>query len=35
MEVLGIDVVHDIWLLVELLAIKVLDSNTYIIIILN
>lgn len=32
MEVLSIDVVHHIWLLVEFLAIEVLNSNTYIII---
>jgi hypothetical protein len=35
MEVLSIDVHHNIWLLMELLAIKVLNSNTYIIIILK
>ena len=30
MEVLSIDVMHDIWLLVELVAVEVLNSNTYI-----
>ena len=29
MEVLGIEMPHEVWLLVELLAIKVFDSNTY------
>jgi hypothetical protein len=32
MEILSINVVHNIWLLVEFLAIEVLDSNSYIII---
>ena len=32
MEVLSEDVVHHVWLLVEFLAIEVLNSNTYIII---
>lgn len=32
MEILSINVVHHIWLLVEFLAIEVLDSNSYIII---
>jgi len=32
MEVLGIDVEVNVWLLVELVAIEVFNSNTYIII---
>lgn len=35
MEVLGVQMEHVVWLLVELLMIEVLDSNTYIIINLN
>jgi hypothetical protein len=35
MEVLSINVIHNIWLLMELIAIEVLNSNTYIIIILK
>jgi hypothetical protein len=31
-EVLGINVMHDIWFLMELVHIEVLDSNSYIII---
>lgn len=34
-EILGIDVVMDIWFLVEFVRIEVFDSNTYIIIKLN
>ena len=32
MEVLGVHVMHDIWLLVELVAIHILDAKSYIII---
>ena len=32
MEILSIDVVHDIWLLVEFVAVEILDSNAYLII---
>jgi hypothetical protein len=32
MEILSENMVHNIWLLVEFLAIEVLDSNSYIII---
>ena len=35
MEVLDVDVVHNVWLLVELLHIEVFDSDSYIIINLN
>tara|TARA_B110000285_G_C14689794_1_gene408532 strand:- start:126 stop:323 length:198 start_codon:yes stop_codon:yes gene_type:complete len=31
MEVLGKNVVHDIWFLVELVHVEVLNSNTYLI----